>query len=237
MTMTLELYRAIQHDAGIQEMEIDNRKYTTGPLHPLKEPVAECLEVTTLTGLVDYLEGQFDAHNIKDLFCHVQAPKEVTIRSGLIGDFKQRDAVIKAKLNFDHFEFSRWYDAEKFNIALQTFFVNSETRALLLKYVGNMMDSHVTEYGDDGVTQKITTKVGIADVKNVILPNPVKLRPYRTFSEVEQPESLFVFRGKKSDNGPVFALFEADNGAWRGEAMQNIKQYMKEHVADLYVVA
>jgi len=236
--MTLELYQQIREDAlGIEQLEIDGRKYTSKELKPVKEPTAECLEVTTLTGVVDYLEGQFDGHDIRDLFCHVQSPKKVTIRSGLIGEFKQRDSVIRAEINFDHFEFGRWYDVEKFNIALQTFFVDTPASTLILKYVGNMIDSNVTEYGDDGVTQKITTKVGAASVQNVVLPNPVKLQPHRTFTEVDQPESLFVFRGKKADTGPVFALFEADNGAWRGEAMQNIKQYFKEHVAGLHIIA
>lgn len=77
-------------------------------------------------------------------------------------------------------------------------------------------------------------KTGIANIEDVVLPNPVTLRPYRTFNEVEQPASSFVFRAK---DGPMFALFEADNGAWRGQAMQNIKAYLERAVPDLKVIA
>ena len=57
----------------------------------------------------------------------------------------------------------------------------------------------------------------------------MKLKPYRTFTEVEQPESDFIFRMK--DMGSVCcALFEADGGAWRNVAMHNIKAYLQEQL-------
>ncbi|WP_235888509.1 RusA family crossover junction endodeoxyribonuclease [Streptococcus pneumoniae] len=61
-------------------------------------------------------------------------------------------------------------------------------------------------------------------------PNPVTLRPYRTFSEVEQPASLFVFRIDKQAN---MALFEADGKRWVADAVGNIAAYLKEQLADL----
>jgi len=60
-------------------------------------------------------------------------------------------------------------------------------------------------------------------------PNPVTLRPYRTFSEVEQPASLFVFRIDKQAN---MALFEADGKHWVADAVGNIAAYLKEQLAD-----
>jgi hypothetical protein len=52
----------------------------------------------------------------------------------------------------------------------------------------------------------------------------VVLAPYRTFVEVTQPESDFVFR---MQNGPRCALFEADGGAWKLTAMRHIKEYLQ----------
>ncbi|MEB9776454.1 hypothetical protein P4K25_31445, partial [Bacillus cereus] len=63
---------------------------------------------------------------------------------------------------------------------------------------------------------------------NAKVPNPVQLSPYRTFVEVEQPESKFVFRMRE---GARCGLFEADGGAWKLEAMNNIKEYLKEALA------
>lgn len=59
------------------------------------------------------------------------------------------------------------------------------------------------------------------------VPNPVELAPYRTFLEVEQPESQFIFRMK---DGPRCAIFEADGGAWRNQAITNIREYLKNEL-------
>ena len=91
----------------------------------------------------------------------------------------------------------------------------------------------IAQYGDDGVSQKATIKTGIASKGEVLVPNPVKLRPYRTFLEVEQPESAFVFR-MRDDNGRVeCALFGADGGAWKNAAMKSIKEYLMFELQDL----
>ena len=71
-------------------------------------------------------------------------------------------------------------------------------------------------------------KTGVASRGNAKVPNPVQLSPYRTFVEVEQPESKFVFRMRE---GARCGLFEADGGAWKLEAMNNIKEYLKEALA------
>lgn len=65
-----------------------------------------------------------------------------------------------------------------------------------------------------------------------MVPNPVTLIPYRTFLEVQQPASDFIFR-MKSSCGVQCAIFEADGGTWKNEAMNNIKEYLKNELADL----
>jgi len=61
-----------------------------------------------------------------------------------------------------------------------------------------------------------------------ISSNPIRLRPYRTFREIEQPASLFVLRLQKGRDGelPRAALFEADGGQWKLEACQAIKHWL-----------
>ena len=62
---------------------------------------------------------------------------------------------------------------------------------------------------------------------DVVVPNPVKLIPYRTFQEVEQPSSLYVFRIKDDGGEPMFKLVEADNGLWKNAAMKKVKDVYK----------
>ena len=47
--------------------------------------------------------------------------------------------------------------------------------------------------------------------------------------EVEQPASQFVFRVNKSAN---LALFEADGGKWKLDAVKNISDYLKTELAN-----
>lgn len=87
-------------------------------------------------------------------------------------------------------------------------------------------------YDDDGVSQKTTIKSGIANKTDVIVPNPVKLRPYRTFAEIEQPQSSYVFRIQDGDHGPSFKLVEADGGLWKNATMKKIKDYLAYELAE-----
>jgi len=69
-------------------------------------------------------------------------------------------------------------------------------------------------------------------IPNIKVPNPVVLAPFRTFREIAQPESKFVFRMQQ---GPRCALFEADGGAWRLEAMKRSKAYLEEELEGLEI--
>lgn len=93
-------------------------------------------------------------------------------------------------------------------------------RIVIWENVKNVLSKH---------SQKVTVKTGVASVSDAVVPNPVTLAPYRTFPEVEQPESKFIFRMKE---GPTAALFEADGGAWRNTAILGIKEYLKEALKD-----
>jgi hypothetical protein len=74
------------------------------------------------------------------------------------------------------------------------------------------------------------TKFNLETLANVKVPNPVVLAPFRTFPEIKQPESKFIFR---MQSGPRAALYEADGGAWRNEAMSGIKEYLQDMLADV----
>ena len=84
------------------------------------------------------------------------------------------------------------------------------------------------EVQDNGISQMATVRDGVASLAQAKTPNPVTLRPYRTFNEVEQPASQFVFRINKLAN---LALFEADGGKWKLEAVKNIASYLTKELA------
>lgn len=86
---------------------------------------------------------------------------------------------------------------------------------------------------NDGQTEE-QPKNGVTKKENAIIPNPVRLIPYRTFLEVEQPESEFVFRITEGRGGaPSFKLVAADGGRWEAVAVDNVKSYLMEALADI----
>jgi hypothetical protein len=223
------LKEALQYLIGLgpaNQHEINGQIYSDKPLHAIHAPVAEPLVVRNLSGLVEYVLKNYD--NQPPMLIHVESPTRVNVYSTYTRD-KLRNHYVKAEAQLPDIPFRRFVDVEAFNIILQSCFVPNEDRAKLLAVVGNIQEENVVTVGDSGIAQQVTAKTGVATVGNVIVPNPVSLKPFRTFVEVEQPESLFVFRMQK---GPEAALFEADGGAWKLEAIIRIREYLDKALAE-----
>ena len=191
--------------------------------------MARPLTATSLSSLIDYISGK--QKELRDsMIIHVESPTKVRLISGLTKE-RNREELFCVTTNSNGFEFDHAYDQERFIINMQTAFEQTDETALILTVAGNVESKTVANYGDDGTSQKATISKGIAGKKDVLVPNPVILRPYRTFLEVEQPESKFIFRIKEGDNGqPFFKLIEADGGIWKYEAVASIKEYLQENI-------
>jgi hypothetical protein len=192
------------------------------------------LKVGTLSGLVDYLEQNHDGVSIADCLVHIESPAHVSIRATLEDEAAgfRRHAYLVATtemVGVAPFAFGQYLDAEMFVVGLQTGYVPTPERDALLLFVASIRENTVQELVDDTVAQQVKTARGVALVDHARVPNPVTLRPYRTFREVEQPESLFVLRARAAQQGskPTLALFEADGGAWKVAAIETIARYLR----------
>lgn len=83
---------------------------------------------------------------------------------------------------------------------------------------------------DNGISQTVEARQGVALKTTVQIKPRVPLRPFRTFQEVEQPESEFLIRLDEEGN---IGLFEADGGMWKLTARQTVKAFLEEKLADL----
>lgn len=198
--------------------------YTNVSLSKIHEPTRSSLEVQSLTGLVDFIKGDFDGDEA--LLIRIVDETQVIVSTQL-NDNKQRETVLDVIADVPEKTLDRYMELEKFNIQLQSQFVLNDDRKKILSIIGNLRNENVKNLGDDGTTQIVEVKKGVTVADNEVVPNPVHLKPFRTFTEITQPESPFVFRLKQERDEVYAALFEADGGAWRSEARLNIKEFLK----------
>ncbi len=227
---------ALQYIVGMSVpfiQEIDGQTYSDKQLRRISHnPKAEPIEMTTLTSLVEYIKAKIDTMDEK-MIVHVTSPTCVELYSRLDDD-RVREYCVRINAQVPEFRYGSYMNHENFLIALQSKFIPNDDRELMMKFVGTVENGTLTQYGDDGITQKATIKTGIASKGDAIVPNPVNLRPFRSFVEVEQPESAFVFRMRDGGRGEIeCAIFEADGGAWKNAAMRSIKEYLQFELEDL----
>lgn len=114
-------------------------------------------------------------------------------------------------------------------IALRTRFQHTEDTEYALKLLSDITTGSKVTYNDNGVATSVVTRKGIDLQSNTAIRPIIRLRPYRTFQEIEQPESEFLIR--VSERGITFV--EADGGMWRLKARSSIKAYLDEKLAEL----
>lgn len=192
-----------------------------------EKPYAKSIHMSTLTSLIDYIQSETD-HMSEKMIIHVVSPTEVRLYSDLDNNRKREEiAVVEASL--PKFAFGKFHDSEPFVISLQSMFCATPDREQVMNFAGTVEDGTIASYSDDGISQKASVQTGLTNRETKIVPNPVKLAPYRTFHEVDQPVSNFVFR-MRSSGGVECALFEADGGAWKNYAMKSIEEYLTEEL-------
>ena len=228
---------ALQYIVGLNApivQDIHDDVYSDKELYRIDKhiPTASAIEMNTLSSLVDYIKNRIDTMP-DHMIIHVVSPEEVKLFSCL-NDNRKREYLVNVKAQVPAFRYESFIDHETFCINVQAKFLDDPAtdKAILLQFAGTVEHGSVAEYGDDGVTQKATVRTGIASKTEAVVPNPVKLRPYRTFVEVEQPVSEFIFRMKQDKyDGINCAIFEADGGAWKNAAMKSIKEYLEYELA------
>ncbi len=201
-----------------------------------KEPLVGGLQVATLTALADYLNHEVDQSARQSVAIHVVSPTRVDILKQVNNDIDRRFTPIVASADVPTINLLHTYvSQEEAIIELQAKFVDAERRADLLKSLGTIVLEDELRQADDGITQEFTTRSGI-DRATDSLENPVALRPFRTFVDIDQPSSPFVVRLKKNDLKLSICLFEADGGKWRNEARQSIKAFLAENLKEEYAI-
>ncbi|WP_414733408.1 hypothetical protein [Acetobacterium carbinolicum] len=223
----------IEEMADVELIEVRNIQYATKELWRVDNPKPAKVKVKSLTGIVDYLKANVDDLIIDGIIIHVEDHATVWVMSGLEKDHRDREFYLMAKAEPPEIRLNTFTDRESFNIMLQSRFADVADRADVLRSIGKMRYENEVKMEDDGITQTVASKAGVALVREDQIPNPVRLAPFRTFSEIEQPISPFILRVDDKCN---VGLFEADGGAWKNKAMQSIKNYLEFELGEGYTI-
>ena len=210
----------------------------------LKPPVPAGVSVTTLDGLVNLLEAGLNGFDKTNVLVHVKGTESVSVEPIRATAYAQRVTLIESKMleGVSKFNFNNFMSQEAFVIGLQSCFVPSPELAKLLDLASHIDSNEKVKLEDNGVAQGVELRRSLALKEGVVIEPRVKLSPYRTFREVEQPASDFIFRVK---DGGMCALFEADGGAWKLDAIARLATWLSnrlkgsvvEGLADIPVIS
>ena len=236
----------------VEKLQFGGRDYTRQEIKPVAEPQVTAIKISTLSSLADLCTGKFthdglaagsshcfEGFDVKKHVIHVVSPSQVQVVGARSNQWRDREILIDCKLTETaDFPLGKWLTQDQFIIAVLSTCVPGGDRDYVAKLAGNAMSEKVTTSQDDGVSQNVGTRSGAHILNQETVKNIVEVKLYRTFREVEQPTSKFLFRLQQSgENIPTFAFFEADGGAWKLEAIENVARFLRTQVPDAVIAS
>lgn len=219
------------------------KDWTAKTLHPVVfEAKAEAISGYTLKGLCDYINHNIDQLDLPKYFVHVLGVDKVSFLSSIRGELRNREKPILVSPDPENKEFSfgTFMTQEEFIIRFRAGFQQQKGDDFdeVLSMVKKVTGGTAIELDDDGITQTVEVKRGVTgNYKELKSPKPiVNLSPYRTFRDIDQVRSEFLFRLRLSGDIPSIALFEADGGRWRIEAASRIEEYITSRLPNVLVI-
>jgi hypothetical protein len=228
---------ALQYIVSLSEPNIhvfSGQQYSDKQLTRITLPSCMTLETSSLSSVAEYIKSDVDCGFRSDrsegdaLLIHIESPRVVRIMTFIDQEEASRQELLKATAEVSTFRFGEVYNREIFNIMLQTQFQLTDNLIELTKIVSNVEEKESVKVADDGISQKVVAKTGTARLENVEVRNPIALKPFRTFTEIDQPTGLYVFR---IHDGMKMSLHEADGGLWKTAAMTSIEEYLNSQLA------
>lgn len=222
-----------QFGAEIESIEgVDYIKTSDGYTR-LRKPSVEPLGVNSLSGLVKMIRTSlFETEMIPDinlpLIVRVDV-NDIRVYSSLdMG--KDRHRLIRAEPLIPSLSLGRNLSVEELIILLSTAYIPTENTEKFINSISNLRIVEEVEFADDGIGQTVIAKQGASVNKSFQVQPIVKLKPIRSYAEIEQVESKFLFRVNK---GGSVCLREADGGQWQYLAQSRIVEYLEKELKDL----
>ena len=218
-------------------------QFSNKPLHQIQAQAPHqpnIVEVSTLTRIADLVRAKLEGGAFtNDFFLHIEDETTVRLVAKDSDEYGRRLQLIVARpVSFDQFRFGQWMSQEEFVIAVASKFADGADKDYVLNIASTLTNDAVRTSEDNGFNQKVTAKAGIRMKEDITLKPRVDLAPFRTFPEIEQPVSSFVFRARCNGEGqPVLQLVEADGGRWKIEAIKRIDAALEVFKLNIPIIA
>lgn len=223
-------------------------EYSDKTLNLIYPPAPKAVGCSTLQGLVDLFDEGLDDAKAEDLLVHITSPTSVDLIERVADDYGRRRVWVSAEYpECKGFPFTAWLDPENFIINAQQHFQRVKVERddgtfakdldYILQIASKISAEHATDHEDDGFAQRVAVKQGIALKAEQILRPMIQLAPFRTFAEIDQPLSQFVFRARVGNGSVALALFEGDGGRWKLGAVASIKAWLEDKIDKVPVIS
>lgn len=224
--------QAIKDSVQVTQIAVDGATYVSRAVQlPPSEPLPDTLEVHTLTGVAEFC-NTFDKSKIA--YIHIESASSVKVWGDLEGRHRNRPCYLAASLFSERsFSFGRPLSQEDFIVGVQSGFVESENRTIFLRVAGNITEDGSVKASDDGVSQSLAIRQGVSLDSSLEFQNPVYLAPFRTFPEIPQPVSPYLFR---VDKGPTLALHETHETEWQLTAIKAIAEFLSKRIEGVSIL-
>ncbi len=208
-------------------IQVEGKTFSNKDFSEVKpeRPTPARIEFNTLEGIVKMVLKEALTKFPGTLFVRITEYNTVDVFTAYDSEMK-RDWIYRATSDVPGFK-EGFRDREDMIIRLRSLFLQTPDVQYLLDLLSKMTDQENVTMEDNGVTQIVEAKKGIALKQQIQIKPRVSLTPFRTFLEVEQPESSFLLR--ISGDGRI-GLFEADGSVWKLDAKRRIKKHLMEEL-------
>jgi len=175
---------------------------------------------------VQTLQGIFGFHHSKDCpdlaFINIVSPTHM-IGFGRVGENGRLQPLFTAQAKTKEFPYGRPLSMEDFVLNVQVCFAESEDKTELLSAVSRVVQNSQVVQEDDGITQTLEIKSGIALKENKRISPVRNLEAYRSFPGFASPFAPFLFRAHKDEKGVKFSLTDMAGDNWIGATMEALR--------------
>ena len=168
--------------------EINGQTYADASLTRIPPHVdrPDCISVSGLDSICKLIRTELEKVGTT-IMVQVKSNDTVEVMTTYLSDFS-RNTLYRAKADAPGL-YTGFRGREVALIELRSLCIPNEGTAYLLDLLSRMTNENSVSTNDNGVTQTVEARQGVALNAVVEIKPRVMLRPFRTFLEVEQPES------------------------------------------------